>query len=289
MGGRRGIGDIYPNWSYCDAVHNEVDNDGHTQNSIQGALKMIRSSMKIMGLCLAAAFLVSAVAVASASAVGPVFLFSGTAKGFSSKSGAGTLVQKNPTSEANGSEVKCTSDTDTGEIEGATDTDKVTNVLVVFSGCTSTVLTETYTCTTSGQAAGVIKTNQLEGQLGYISESEKTVGLVLKPKSPATLFAEFECEKAGHKISIKVKGEIIGKITPVNELVSAGGHFTLKYKYNATKKWVQEPNELKVLGETKTGLLLESSISNVGEGKFSLSGIETTDEIFVLQSTEIMA
>jgi hypothetical protein len=249
-------------------------------------------SIKIMGLCLVAAFLVSAVAVATASATGPVFLFSGGAKGFSSKSGAGTLVQKaSSTSEANGAEVRCTSDTDNGEIEGATDTDKVTNVLVVFSGCTATVALKEYTCTTSGQAAGVIKTNQLEGQLGYINEGEKTVGLVLKPKPPATLFAEFECTKGTEKIAIKVRGEIIGKITPVNKLVEPGGHFTLTYAVNETKKWIQEPNALKVLGETKPGLLLESSVSITGteKGEFLFSGIKTTDEIFLLQSTEIMA
>jgi hypothetical protein len=247
-------------------------------------------SIKIMGLCLVAAFAMSALATASASAVGPVFLFSGSAKEFSSKSEAGELVQKaSATSEENGSVVKCEKDSDLGEIEGATDTDKVTNVLVVFSGCTASVLAKTFTCTTSGQATGVIKTNQLEGQLGYISESEKTVGLVLKPKSPATLFAEFNCTRTGETLSIKVRGEIIGEIGKVNKLIEPGGHFTLTYATNATKKWLQVPNELKVLGETKTGLLLESSVSLIQNGAFLLSGIKTVDEVFPLQSTEIMA
>ena len=175
-------------------------------------------SIKIMGLCLVAAFLMSAVAVATASATKPEFRFSGAAKGFSSKSGAGVLVQKaSATSEENGSKVECTSDTDNGEIEGASGTDKVTNVLVLFSGCKATVLAKEYTCTTSGQLPGVIKTNQLEGQLGYINESKKEVGLVLKPKPPAELFAEFECTRNAEKLTIKVRGEIIGKITPVNK------------------------------------------------------------------------
>lgn len=247
-------------------------------------------SIKIMGLCLVAAFLVSAVAVATASATGPVFLFSGSAKGFSSASKEGTLVQKaSAISEENGAEVKCTLDTDLGEIEGGTDTDKVRNVLVAFSGCSAKVGIETFTCTTAGQVSGVIKTNQLEGQLGYINESAKTVGLVLKPQSPATLFAEFECTKGANAVAIKVRGEIIGKMTPVNELVNPGGHFTLTYATNGTKKWIQEPNELKVLGTTQTGLLLESSISKVAGGAFLFSAIKTTDEVFPLQSTEIMA
>jgi len=247
-----------------------------------------------MGLCLAAVFVMSAVAVASASAAAgvPLFLFSGTAKGFSSVSGPGTLVQRsNSTEEKNGAEVKCTSDTDNGEIEGTKQTDKVTNVLVVFSGCTSEVALTKYTCTTAGQPSGTIKTNQLEGQLGYINLAEKKVGLVLKPKSPATLFAEFECEHSGSKLAIKVRGEIIGEITPVNKLVDPGEHFTLNYVPNvsANKKWEQVPKELTVLGEKKTGLLLESSLSLVSSGEFLFSAIETTDEVFPLQSTFICA
>ena len=46
----------------------------------------------IMGLCLVAAFAVSAVAAATASATKPEFRFSGTATAFSSKSGPGTLA-----------------------------------------------------------------------------------------------------------------------------------------------------------------------------------------------------
>jgi hypothetical protein len=246
--------------------------------------------MKIMGLCLAAAFVMSAVAVATASATKPEFRFSGTKTAFSSTSGKGTLVQENGTKEENGSEIKCEKDTDSGEVEGVSGTDKVTNVLVLFSECTSKVLTTTYTCTTTGQAKGVIKTNQLEGQLGYISESAKTVGLVLKPKSPATEFASFECESSAKvKIAIKVKGEIIAKITEVNKLVEPGGHFTLSYARNGTDKWIQEPNVLTVLGKKEEKLLLESSISNVNSGAYALSAIETTDSVFMLQSTEISA
>jgi hypothetical protein len=250
-------------------------------------------SIKIMGLCLVAAFLVSAVAVATASATKPEFRFSGTKTAFSSTSGAGTLVQENGTTEENGSKVECTKDYDTGEIEGASGTDKVTNVLVLFTGCTSEVLGTTYNCGTSSAASGEIKTNALEGQLGYINESAKTVGLVLKPKSPATLFALFECESAAKaKLSIKVRGEVIGKITPVNTLVGPGEattHFKLSYEQNAMHKWKQEPNELKVLGTQLTGLLLEASISKVNSGAFTFAAISTTDEVFPLQSTEISA
>jgi hypothetical protein len=253
---------------------------------------MIRSHMKVMGLCLVAAFAMSAVAAATASATKPEFRFSGTKTQFSSKSGATTFTQKvSGTSEENGATFKCEKGVDTGEVEGASGTDKATNIVILLLDCSSTVVAKTFTCTTPGQEAGVIKTSVLEGQLGYISESAKTVGLVLKPKSPATLFAEFECTKGTEKIAVKVRGELIGKVTPVNELISPGGHFTQTYTANATKKWVQEPNELKVLGELKTGLLPESSISIIGttKGEFLFSALTSTDEVFPLQSTEIAA
>ena len=252
---------------------------------------MITRSVKIMGLCLVAAFVASVVAVASASAAGsPLFLFpaGGTKPQFSSVGGAGVLVQKaSPTSEENGAEVKCTSAADTGEIAGDM-TDRAINVVVTFKGCTSKIALTTYKCQ-SGAVAEEIKTNQLEGQLGYISEANKTVGLMLKPQAPATLFAEFECTKGIEKFKVKVRGEIIGEITPVNKLVDPQEHFTLKYKTNAVRKWEQVPNELTVLGQKRTALLLESSIGLISGGAFLFSAIETTVEIFPLQSTEIMA
>ncbi|HEV3323504.1 MAG TPA: hypothetical protein VG147_15070 [Solirubrobacteraceae bacterium] len=243
-------------------------------------------SIKIMGLCLAAVFVMGAVGVATASASTPGFRFSGTKTAFSSVSGPGTLVQASNSSGGNGATVECKSDRDDGEIEGASGSDKVKNVLVLFDECKSKVAGTTFTC-------GSIKTNKLEGQLGYINAAEHKVGLVLKPQSPATLFAEFECETGGNKIAIKVRGEVIGEITPISKvtgehLIEPGGHFTLQYTFNGANHWEQAPNVLTVLGEKKEGLLLETSISNVQSGAFLPSGIETTDEIFPLQSTEIL-
>ena len=252
---------------------------------------MITRSVKIMGLCLVAAFVASVVAVASASAAGsPLFLFpaGGTKPQFSSVSGPVVFVQKaSAISEENGAELKCTSGTDTGEIAGDM-TDRAINVVVTFKGCTAKVALTTYTCQ-SGAVAGEIKSNKLEGQLGYISEAAKTVGLMLKPQAPATLFAEFECTKGAEKFKNKIRGELIGEITPVNKLVDPGEHFTLRYVPNAVRKWEQVPNELTVLGQKKTALLLETSNVIVSGGAFLFSAIETTDEVFPLQSTEIMA
>ncbi|HEV3322503.1 MAG TPA: hypothetical protein VG147_09995 [Solirubrobacteraceae bacterium] len=238
--------------------------------------------MKIMGLCLVAAFLMSAVAVATASAAGPLFLFSGTKKGFSSVSGAGTLFS--PT----GAEIKCTKDTDSGELEGTSQTDKVTNVVVRFTGCTITILGKTTECKTAGAGKEVITTNKLEGELGYIPPAtNKEVGLVLKPGAGAGgFFASLECIVSGVTVVINVKGEVIGKITPLNKLVDPGEPFTLTYKAVGAKKTEQSPKELIVLGKEEKELLL---LSNEGGGAFGNAGLETSDEVFFLQSTFICA
>lgn len=238
-------------------------------------------SIKIMGLCLVAVFVTSAVAVAGASAAKPEFRYTGTNRTFTSTSGAGTLFAKN------GAEVHCVSDTDTGEIASPSGTDKVENVVVTFSECTLKLLGKTFTCQ-SGSTAGLIDTNKLEGQLGYINKTNKEVGLVLKPQSPATVFAEFECVNGSTKEKIAVNGEVIGKITPVNTEVGPTKTikaFTLEYKVR-TVKWEQQYQELEVLSEVKTALLLKS---NLNGGAFEFAGIETSDEITPAETVEISA
>lgn len=239
--------------------------------------------MKIMGLCLAVAFVMSAVAVATASATTPEFRFAAGSKVFSSVSGPGTLQQKS------GATVKCTSDSDTGEIEGASGSKKARNVVVTFKGCTSTILTEVYKCKTATRNEEEIRTNNLEGELGYIKGiAPREVGLLLKPEAPATLYAEFECLKTGKPtVAIKVRGSIIGKIGPLNTLVEPSGttkFFTLEYKKGAN---AGEPSVKKFenLPENK----LETSVSIVNAGAFEESALAAEDKIFPLVSMEIRA
>jgi hypothetical protein len=256
-------------------------------------------SIKIMGLCLVAAFVMSAVAVSSAFATTITFLFpngGGAKPNFSSKTGAGTLFSKS------GAEVKCTSATNTGSVEPGTD--RARSVLIAFAGCTSKILTTTYTC----GPGGVIKTFQLEGQLGLFtnSSSESRVGLVQKAEvnatsNPKTLFAEFSCTHSTETIEIKVKGKergttkelggIIAEVLPesVETLLDKGEPGFLTYTNNATNKYIQIPTSLTVLGTTVTELLLESSISNVNGGAFELSAIHENEnvELFFLESMKI--
>jgi hypothetical protein len=132
--------------------------------------------LKIAVLCLAAVFMVSAVATSTAFAEA-LFLFpEGAAKlqAFSAKSGTSRLVAKS------GADLACSSHTITGEVENKTD--RVEHVVIISRGCNVTVLGKTHPCTSLGEPEGVTKTYQLNGNLGLLNktgEAEK-VGLVLK-------------------------------------------------------------------------------------------------------------
>jgi hypothetical protein len=251
---------------------------------------------KMVGLCLAAVFVMSAVVVASASAEGALFLFpnaaNGSAQDFSSKTGAGKLVQKS------GAEVKCTSATNTGV--AIAHSDRAEKVLIVFQGCSETLLGVTKECNTPTQPAGVIKTNELKGNLGLLNktgEAEK-VGLVLKAEEATGLFAEFEC---GAAFKIKVRGReisseragIIAEVLPgsVEVLIDKGEAGLLTYKKEegtGTNPWEQRWRSLTTLGALVDELLLESSIDG---GAFELSAIEEAEnvKIFFLESVRILS
>jgi hypothetical protein len=239
--------------------------------------------IKIVGLCLVALFAMSAVTAATASAAAETAEFVSSSEethkpDFSSKSGAAKFVQKND------AEITCTSDTNTGEYVNGTP--KVKNVVFVLTGCKSKFMGVTNNCTTPGQAVGVIKTFKLEGELGTFGTK---TGLVLKSEENK-LIAEFVCGVAKVEVRGKErgtsgeKGGPIGEITPVNTLVDPGEAFKLTYTQNATNKWIQIPTELTVVRGTVVELLLES---NIGGNGFELAGLETTDELFFLESLRI--
>jgi hypothetical protein len=223
---------------------------------------------KIMGLCLAAAFVMSAVPAGSAMAAAPEFLFTSSSVTFTSKAG------KLETSS--GEEVNCTSSSGAGEFEGTSPSKKITKVTVSYHGCTSKILTNTYKCKTAGANEEEIKTRELEGTIGYINKNTtpREIGLLFQPKGGGN-FAEFECVHSKETVTIRVKGSIIGKITPVNTLVDlfAGGSALIDMSKGANKG---EPSVNKFEGAAEDELLTESTISK----KFEKSAIE--DSITVL-------
>ncbi|HEV3323510.1 MAG TPA: hypothetical protein VG147_15100 [Solirubrobacteraceae bacterium] len=260
--------------------------------------------MKIVGLCLVVALLASAVAVASASATTLTFLLpGGKLQDFSSKAGPGVLVAKSGTSGEN--IVECKSATNTGSV--LNHTDLIENVLIRFEKCTSKILTTTYTCS-SGSEEGVIKTNELNGQLGLFTSAtsnETRAGIVLKAEpnattNPNTLFAEFTCTHSSESVPVKVRGKergtsgekggIIAEVLPesVDRSIPAGDPGFLTYKTNASPhRYIQLPNTLVVLGTSVTELLLEANFKN--ETTWNLAGLEQEKdvEIFFLELAEI--
>jgi hypothetical protein len=214
--------------------------------------------LKVVRLVLLAAFAVSIVSVASASAALPEFT-GPFPKTFTSTSGKGALET------VGGKTVTCTSDTtDEGKITG----EKTATAVVLFSGCKSGIVS----CNSPGQAAGVIDTVPLTGTLGYISKAEKRVGLLLVPTT-GELFVEFEC--TGFAKS-KVKGAVIGELTPVNKKTKT---FTLAFKQTKGKQAITKFEG----GATE---ILESSLNG---GAFEQAGEETTDTLTLTEEGEIKA
>jgi hypothetical protein len=94
-----------------------------------------------------------------------------------------------------------------GEITGA----KVATATLTLKGCGGFEAK----CTTAGAATGEIKTAELEGKPAYIN-NQLGVGVDLQAKGGGN-FAEFACGAE----TVKIRGSVIGAITPVNVPTSA--------------------------------------------------------------------
>jgi len=181
-----------------------------------------------MGLCLVAAFALTAIGAGTASALPEVgrcvakagtgkykdancqlkagsltsekqfeFVKSGVKLGFTSHITSGTAVLETVT----GTKVQCTGQTATGkyDADGSPASIKgVENVIARFTGCSTTAIEGP--CGTEGAGSGEIVTNELEGSLGYIKKTApKSVGQELKPASTvkSKLFVKFACGVGG--------------------------------------------------------------------------------------------
>jgi alpha-tubulin suppressor-like RCC1 family protein len=128
--------------------------------------------------------------------------------------------------------IECKSSTFVGEYTGA----KSETVTVDLTGCIEHV--SKASCQSNPTKAGEIETTQpLEGVLGFITSGEKpVVGWDLKPKSPATTVATFECGKFPEAtVHGTVEGSVIApvKATNVDQMVPA---FGLTYTVKAGKQ-----------------------------------------------------
>lgn len=237
--------------------------------------------VKLFALCLTVALAGCAIATAVASAEAPVFGFLGETDTFSSKGGALELET------TKGEVVKCNKMTAPGPEGGANYTEDFSPT---FTGCTATILTKTFKCKSSGAAEEEIKGFLLQANLGWLDETKGEVGVSLSPEedvegNPSNLFAEFTCTRSSETINVKVKGSVIGEITPFEKLVGpseATKDFTVNFKQS---KGVSEWRDFEGGAENK--LEMETSITEK-EGKgFVGSAIEDSIERYPEVATKL--
>jgi hypothetical protein len=166
--------------------------------------------------CLVAVFAVSALAASAASAETAAeqqqFGKELVKQHFTSKEGKGTLT-------AGGKAITCKEDTNVGETVGK---ESVQNVVVTFTGCEEPKTP--CKVNSPGQAAGVIVTNALRGELGEVAKAEATseVGLLLEPtptkaeeeKIPPTK-PPFVVLEGSCIPTTAVEGKLVGEVTPL--------------------------------------------------------------------------
>lgn len=222
--------------------------------------------VRFSGAALAATLFVCVVSVASASAAPPEFKGATLPDTFTSVSGEGHLV-------AGSNTITCTKDTNEGEVNGAK---TVAKLVVKFTGCSITVIFK-FECKSKGAAPGEIVTRPLEGALGYINKTAKTVGLKLQPAGGGE-YTEGEIECASQKV--RVTGAVIGVVSPTNTLSTKG---TVDFTRSGTK---QVPEEIEINGVVETGVKLSSTLNG---GSPEEAAEETLDEITFAKAIEVTA
>jgi hypothetical protein len=151
-------------------------------------------------------------------------------------SGVGLICESNPTS--------------VGEIAPP---GKVT---LEYDGCGVPAFGGSPSCASPGAQLGVIKTNPLVVEPGFV-KAPGEVGLDVKPATGEVVF-EFTCPGAGINETVfsgKVKGSVIGRLSPINTATTT---FTLELKEAAGKQEVEQfegglPDTLSAELSTKEG------------------------------------
>ena len=171
--------------------------------------------------------------------------------------------------------IKCTSNTDTGELTGPrSDTDTVT-----FTGCEE-VEPFKGKCTTKGQAEGTIKTQTLSSKPVYLGKGEKAsegVGIDLTGAGTGELEAEFECPGLFGNITIKVTKSVIGKV--VSKLNEMSKTAELSFKCKAVGSTEQEPKSYWEGGVEVKDFLLSNGSEACEEEKANDTITFTNEEV----------
>jgi len=255
--------------------------------------------IRIAGLCLVAAFAISAVAAASASATAPEIgrcikkakaegkgytsatctvkgeglkakyeWSPGTGKGrFTTTGGIGVLTT------VGGSEVECKTESSAGEYKPGGNNKEEAGLVVTFTGCKASGLS----CTTKGAKSGELITNELEGVVGWENKALKKTDLELSPAKSVTsgLFIEFECVG----LLVKVKGHVLVPIKNDAMKETEILKFVAKKGKQKPEKWEESPEKA----------ILEASFSSFNGGAFEQSGQNVTSTIKGEEKLELNA
>jgi hypothetical protein len=229
--------------------------------------------IRIIGLALVAVLALSAVVASAASAALPEFVASKFPVKFTLTSGAGLLET------VGGRQVKCTSDSGSGEILNAKETK---NTVVKFKGCTAKGPFGTLECQ-SGSTKGEIVTKKVKGLLVYDNKAEKKAAILGEGEETGAFFAEFTCTGVLVEEKMKVKGNALGLITPVNTKSTL-----LKISATMSKG---KPTDLAY--ETDAGVKGTAKTETKGEGSeafgYEESGLEGTEDLIPAESIEVKA
>jgi hypothetical protein len=225
---------------------------------------------------LLAALAIAAIAAASASATTPEFAkpypnkieVKGASVALETVKGKMTVICYPGTNKAS------------GEITGAT----TATLTFTFTGCTGGLFGPS--CSSEGAKAGEIKTALLEAS-PYSVNGGKNVGLVISRKGAGN-FAEFSCGTGESKENVKVRGSLIGVLSPPNFSTKE-----FQLAFNASKG-VQKPDEyMNAKGETVKGTLEaeESGKTTYAFEQAGLTGESETqhDELLSSEATKVSA
>jgi hypothetical protein len=152
---------------------------------------------------------------------------------------------------------------------------KTATVEIEFQACTNA---ENKQCQTTPAQLTEIKSLPLEAELGFIKNQPPAikVGLDLKPKSPLTALATYECGTATE--TARIEGSVIAQIKPINKMTTESNLL-----YKTTRAGAQVPESFEggpkdTLSTTfMSGLestTAPSSMSMTGESGTNASALE---------------
>jgi hypothetical protein len=224
-----------------------------------------------------AMLVVSAVAVASASAALPEFVPGpgGFPNHFTAlQLGTGILETRG---EIGGKKrtVECSHGSTLGFIKS--EKDLLVNS-IVYTGCKSTAF-GAGKCQ-SGATEGEIITLPLLGLLGYINKATPTVGILFEPDGTIEHFASFNCKTLAGNENLTVKGSVICKLSPVN--TTTKDYHLLCEQANGIQ------NPLKFEGTTAEDTLLTSGSGPENFG-FEKSAVKALYDVLTLEVGKINA